>query len=157
MNEQHKLAAQNLACSEAKHNSASEKCLILIAHVIFLITLPFSICLSIKIVKEYEKGVVFRLGRVHKSVGPGVVILLPCIDRIRVLDTRTKSKCVNQEVLTKDCLPMKMESVVFYKVTNPVSALCDVSNYEGQIVSHAAADMQRKIGESNHRLVNQMQ
>lgn len=95
------------------------------------ITLPFSLCVVIKQVQEYERAVIFRLGRVRSggAVGPGIFFIIPCIDNIIVVDLRTVSFDVPpQEILTKDSVTVAVDAVVYYKIQNPMAAVINVEN-----------------------------
>merc|ERR1712242_95776 len=79
-------------------------------------------------VQEYERAVIFRLGRVKKggAVGPGLFFILPCMDQIVVTDLRTVSFDVPpQEILTKDSVTIAVDAVIYYKIVNPMSAVCN--------------------------------
>ncbi|XP_041437110.1 stomatin isoform X2 [Xenopus laevis] len=83
-----------------------------------------------RLVREYERAVIFRLGRVRTGAkGPGVFWVLPCADAIRIVDLRTVSFAVPpQEVLTKDSVTIMVDAVVFYRVFNPTIAVVKVDN-----------------------------
>src|SRR6187397_2704655 len=86
----------------------------------------------IRIVKEYERGVVFRLGRVDPSnvKGPGLRLLVPFIDRMYKVDLRTVTMDVPpQEVITKDNVTIKVNAVVYFNVMNPVAAVIKIANH----------------------------
>ena len=94
-------------------------------------TFPFSLCVCIKMVQEYERAIIFRLGRVKKGrpVGPGLFFIVPCMDEIRVTDLRTVSFDVPpQEILTKDSVTVAVDAVVYFKISNPMAAVCNVNN-----------------------------
>ncbi|XP_007070976.3 stomatin-like protein 3 isoform X1 [Chelonia mydas] len=93
-----------------------------------LITFPFSIWMCLKIVKEYERAVVFRLGRIvsKRAKGPGLIIVLPCTDVFTRVDLRTVTSNIPlQEILTKDSITTQVDGVVYYKI---YSAVCSVAN-----------------------------
>jgi regulator of protease activity HflC (stomatin/prohibitin superfamily) len=95
----------------------------------FVLTL---VAKSIRIVNEYERGVVFRLGRVDpKNVkGPGLRLLVPFIDRMYKVDLRTVTMDVPpQEVITKDNVTIKVNAVVYFNVMNPVAAVIKIANH----------------------------
>ena len=94
-------------------------------------TFPFSLCVTVKQVQEYERAVLFRLGKVKKGgpVGPGLFFIIPCMDTIQVVDLRTVSFDVPpQEILTKDSVTVAVDAVVYYKIQNPMFATCNVVN-----------------------------
>jgi regulator of protease activity HflC (stomatin/prohibitin superfamily) len=87
---------------------------------------------SIRIVNEYERGVVFRLGRVSASnlKGPGLRMLLPFIDRMLKIDLRTVTHDVPpQEVITKDNVTIKVNAVIYFNVMNPIDAVVKIANH----------------------------
>jgi regulator of protease activity HflC (stomatin/prohibitin superfamily) len=87
---------------------------------------------SIRIVNEYERGVVFRLGRVDPAnvKGPGLRVLVPFIDRMYKVDLRTVTMDVPpQEVITKDNVTIKVNAVVYFNVMNPVAAVIKIANH----------------------------
>ncbi|OCT93916.1 stomatin isoform X1 [Xenopus laevis] len=98
--------------------------------LLVLVTFPLSIWFCLKLVREYERAVIFRLGRVRTGAkGPGVFWVLPCADAIRIVDLRTVSFAVPpQEVLTKDSVTIMVDAVVFYRVFNPTIAVVKVDN-----------------------------
>ena len=86
---------------------------------------------SLRLPQEYQRAVIFRLGRVKRggAVGPGLFFIIPCIDTISVVDLRTVSFDVPpQEILTKDSVTVAVDAVVYYKINNPMAAVCNVEN-----------------------------
>ncbi|MEM9170633.1 MAG: slipin family protein [Pseudomonadota bacterium] len=85
----------------------------------------------IKILKEYEKGVVFTLGRVgRKAAGPGLIILIPIIQTMRKVDMRTLVHDVpTQDVISQDNVSVKVNAVIYYRVVDAVRAVVQVENY----------------------------
>jgi len=85
---------------------------------------------AIKIIPEYQRGVVFRLGRVMEPKGPGIVVIIPIIDRLIRVDLRVLTLDVPvQEVLTKDNVPIKVNAVVYFRVIDPVKSVVAVENH----------------------------
>ncbi|XP_034614462.1 stomatin-like protein 3 [Trachemys scripta elegans] len=102
--------------------------LVSLSFLFVLITFPFSIWMCLKIVKEYERAVVFRLGRIvsKKAKGPGLIMVLPCTDVFARVDLRTVTSNIPlQEILTKDSVTTQVDGVVYYKIH---SAVCSVAN-----------------------------
>ena len=92
-----------------------------ISIILVLVTLPFSLCYCVKVVQEYERAVIFRLGRLKKggASGPGLFFILPCIDKYSCVDLRTVSYEVPpQEMLSRDSVTVSVDAVCFYKVTS---------------------------------------
>ncbi|KAL1457510.1 hypothetical protein WDU94_007732 [Cyamophila willieti] len=100
--------------------------------ILVVITFPISIFLCFKIVQEYERAVIFRLGRLRSGGprGPGLFFILPCIDDYTNVDLRTVSFDVPpQEVMSKDSVTLHVDAVVYYRVNSPQMAINNVSNY----------------------------
>jgi len=99
---------------------------------IFLTIIVFYIISCIKVVREYERAVIFRLGRVlKKPKGPGIFFILRPIDEMRKLDLRTITLDVPpQDIITKDNVSVKLNAVVYYRVMDPIKAIIDVEDYE---------------------------
>ena len=96
---------------------------IIILVVLFLVT-------ALKVLKEYERGVIFRLGRVIKAKGPGLIILVPIIDRMVKVSLRTVAMDVPpQDVITKDNVSVAVNAVVYFRVMDPVNAVVQVEDY----------------------------
>ncbi len=101
---------------------------IVIIIVIFLLMLLSS---SIKIMAEYQRIVIFRLGRLLGIKGPGLVFIVPIIDKIIKLDLRTRVIDVpKQRVITKDNVTVHVDAVVYYRITDPEKAVVEVQRYE---------------------------
>ncbi len=85
---------------------------------------------SIKIVREYERGVLFRLGRLVGPKGPGLFFIIPLFDRIRVIDLRTVTYDARLiKVITKDNIRCDVDSFVYYRVVDPVKSVIEVEDY----------------------------
>jgi regulator of protease activity HflC (stomatin/prohibitin superfamily) len=99
--------------------------------MIVVIVLVFMFLASaIRILNEYERGVIFRLGRVLDTKGPGLIILIPVVDKMVKVDMRTITMEVPpQDVITRDNVSIKVNAVVFYTVLDATSAIIKVENY----------------------------
>jgi regulator of protease activity HflC (stomatin/prohibitin superfamily) len=85
---------------------------------------------AIKILKEYERGVIFRLGRVIDTKGPGLIILIPVIDKMVKVSLRLVTMDVpEQDVITKDNVTIKVNAVIYFRVMDPTNATIEVENY----------------------------
>ncbi|XP_073674491.1 stomatin (EPB72)-like 3a [Garra rufa] len=105
--------------------------IIFIAIIITIGLLPVTIFMCIKIVKEYERAVIFRLGRIvdKKPKGPGIFFVLPCTDTFRKVDLRTVTFDIPaQEFLTKDSVTVSVDGVVYFRVFDPICSVANVSN-----------------------------
>src|SRR3954453_20787623 len=103
--------------------------LIILAVVVFLLVLfLFS---AIKVIREYERAIVFRLGRLlDEPKGPGLFILIPIVDRMVKVDLRTITLNVPpQEVITKDNVPVRVNAVAYFRIVQPKDAIVQVENF----------------------------
>jgi regulator of protease activity HflC (stomatin/prohibitin superfamily) len=100
---------------------------------IFLMIVVFVIAIltsAIKITQEYERAVVFRLGRIIEAKGPGMIVIIPIIDRIRRVDLRTITLDVPaQEAITADNVTVKVNAVVYFQVLDPTAAVIQIEDY----------------------------
>jgi len=95
-----------------------------------LIFLVFILASAIKILKEYERGVIFRLGRLIETKGPGIIILIPIVDRMVKVSLRTIVMDVPpQDVITKDNVSLKVNAVVYFRVVQAEKAIVEVERY----------------------------
>jgi regulator of protease activity HflC (stomatin/prohibitin superfamily) len=103
--------------------------LIVVAAIVFLVLL-FAVS-AIKVAREYERGVVFRLGRLlDPPKGPGLFILIPVVDRMVRVDLRTITLNIPpQEVITKDNVPAKVNAVAYFRIVEPKAAIVQIENF----------------------------
>jgi regulator of protease activity HflC (stomatin/prohibitin superfamily) len=86
---------------------------------------------TIKMIPQYERGVVFRLGKVRVPKGPGVVVVVPMLERIIRVDMRTITHDVpGQDIITKDNVSVRVSAVVYFRVVDPIKASIEVENYK---------------------------
>jgi len=98
--------------------------------VLALILVVFFLWSAIKILKEYERAVIFRLGRVIKTKGPGLIILIPVIDKMVKVSLRLVTMDVpEQDVITKDNVSIKVNAVIYFRVMEPTKATVEVENF----------------------------
>ena len=84
----------------------------------------------IRILREYERGVIFRLGKLLGTKGPGLIFLIPIVDRMVRMALRVVTIDVaRQEVMTRDNVPMTVDAVVYFRVIDPAAAVVRVENY----------------------------
>jgi len=103
-----------------------------IAPIIVIVVIAFVSLMSsvVKIAREYERGVIFRLGRLQRAKGPGVILLIPMVDRMLKIDLRVVTLDVpRQEMMTRDNVPVTVDAVVYFRVVNPEDAVVKVENY----------------------------
>lgn len=104
---------------------------------------------SIKVLKEYERGVIFRLGRYVGTKGPGLFIIIPFIDKMVTLSLRIITFDVSpQEVITKDNVPVKVNAVVYYRVLEPEKAIISVENYHMATLQISQTTLRGIVGQS---------
>jgi regulator of protease activity HflC (stomatin/prohibitin superfamily) len=102
----------------------------LITPVAILVLVIFFLSAAIRILNEYERGVIFRLGRVITAKGPGLIILIPVIDKIVKVSLRLIVMDVDpQDVITRDNVSVKVNAVIYFRVIDPTKAVIEVENY----------------------------
>jgi regulator of protease activity HflC (stomatin/prohibitin superfamily) len=95
-----------------------------------VILVAFFLSAAIRILNEYERGVIFRLGRVIKAKGPGLIILIPIIDKMVKVSMRLVAMDVDpQDVITKDNVSVKVNAVIYFRVIDPIKAIVEVEQY----------------------------
>lgn len=104
---------------------------------------------AIRILKEYERGVVFRLGRFIKVKGPGLIILIPFIDKMEKVSLRTVAMDVPpQDIITKDNVTTKVNAVVYFRVMDPQRAVIEVEDFLYATSQLAQTTLRSILGES---------
>jgi len=114
--------------------------------------MPFSLFLCIKMVHEFQRAVIFRLGRILPggAKGPGLFFIIPCIDNIIIVDIRTSTFDVPpQEILSKDSVTVEVDAVIYYRVQNPVDAVIHVKNFDNATKLLAATSLRNVLGTKN--------
>ncbi|GMR34164.1 hypothetical protein PMAYCL1PPCAC_04359, partial [Pristionchus mayeri] len=107
---------------------ADRLCLFL-AWCLLLLTLPLSLFFCVRIVTEYKRVVIFRLGRLLGSKGPGIVLTLPMVDERKFVDLRVRVLDVPlQEMLTCDSLVIAVNAVVYYRLSDPIASLNSIKD-----------------------------
>jgi regulator of protease activity HflC (stomatin/prohibitin superfamily) len=102
---------------------------------------------SIRVLREYERGVVFRLGRLMEKRGPGLVLLVPTIDRMVRVSLRTVTLTVPpQEVITRDNIPVRVTAVTYYRVVDPNDAVTQVENFHSATLQIAQTTLRSVLG-----------
>lgn len=119
--------------------------------LVFIITCPISIFICFKVVAEYERAIIFRLGRLSGGArGPGMFFILPCIDEYRKVDLRTVTFSVpQQEMLTKDSVTVTVDAVVYYRISDPLYAIVRVEDYSTSTRLLAATTLRNIVGTRN--------
>ena len=99
-------------------------------YVVAIILIIFFLSAAIKILREYERGVIFRLGRIIHTKGPGLILLIPVIDKMVKVSLRLVAMDVPpQDVITKDNVSVKVNAVIYFRVMDPNNAIIVVENY----------------------------
>jgi regulator of protease activity HflC (stomatin/prohibitin superfamily) len=114
--------------------------------VVFLIIIASA---SIKILREYERGVIFRLGRLIGAKGPGVIFIIPGVDKLLRISLRTVAlEIPPQDVITRDNVSLKVNAVVYFRVLDPNKAVVEVENYLYATSQLAQTTLRSVIGQS---------
>ncbi|XP_018610674.1 stomatin (EPB72)-like 3b isoform X1 [Scleropages formosus] len=126
--------------------------LVILSGLLMLLTFPISIFMCVKIVQEYERAVIFRLGRItdKKAKGPGIFFVLPCTDSFVKVDMRTVSFDIPpQEILTKDSVTVSVDGVVYFRVSSPISSVANVSDADCSTRLLAQTTLRNVLGTKN--------
>jgi len=116
--------------------------------VLGIIVAMMLITSTVKVVPEYERGVVFRLGRLVGPRGPGLFFLIPGIERMIKVSLRTVTFDVTpQEVMTRDNVPIKVNAVVWFRVMDPSKAIVEVENYRLSTMQIAQTTLRGVLGQ----------
>jgi len=120
---------------------------ILIAIAVFIVLFVL-LPSAVRIAREYERGVVFRLGRLLRAKGPGVILLIPIIDRMVRMDLRVVTLDIpRQDMMTRDNVPVSVDAVVYFRIVNPEDAVVKVEQYEKAIFLLAQTTLRSVIGQ----------
>lgn len=104
--------------------------------------------MSLRIAQEYQRAIVFRLGRFQSIKGPGLYWLIPVIDRQQKVDIRTKTVDLEQqETITKDSVTIKVNAVLWFKITNPEDAIIKVADYNKAVYQFSVTALRNIIGQ----------
>ncbi|HOC91015.1 MAG TPA: slipin family protein [bacterium] len=118
-----------------------------------IVIVALALFASVKILPEYERAVIFRLGRLSKALiggnGPGLIIIIPGVDRAVRVDMRVITMDVpTQEVITKDNVPVKVNAVIYFRVVDPQNAIVDVENFIAATSQISQTTLRSVLGES---------
>jgi regulator of protease activity HflC (stomatin/prohibitin superfamily) len=118
--------------------------------VIVVVLLIIILSAAIKVFPEYQRGVIFRLGRLGPPKGPGIFLIIPIVDRVVRIDLRTITFDVPaQEVITKDNVPAKVNAVAYFRVVDPSKAVVEVQNYIIATSQIAQTTLRSVLGQSD--------
>jgi regulator of protease activity HflC (stomatin/prohibitin superfamily) len=105
---------------------------------------------AIKILNEYERGVIFRLGRVIQAKGPGLIILIPVIDKMVKVSLRLVAVDIDpQDIITRDNVSVKVNAVVYFRVIDPTKAIIEVENYSYAMSQLAQTTLRSVCGQAD--------
>ena len=132
----------------------NDKCstiLVVISWPLIILFFPFSLLSTFRIIQEFERAVIFRLGRLKScSRGPGIIFFLACIETATKVDMRTVSfDAAPQEVLTKDSVTVSVDAVVYYRVFNPAVSISNVENAQESTRLLAQTSLRNVLGQKS--------
>jgi len=117
--------------------------------IAIIIIIVFFLSTSIRILNEYERGVIFRLGRVINAKGPGLIILIPVIDKMVKVSLRLIVVDVDpQDVITRDNVSVKVNAVIYFRVVDTVKAVVEVENYQYAMTQLAQTTLRSICGQA---------
>jgi regulator of protease activity HflC (stomatin/prohibitin superfamily) len=123
---------------------------VLVAVIIVLAVAAAALGASVRILREYERAVVFRLGRLVGQKGPGVVLLVPLIDRMVRVDLRTVTFDIPpQDLITRDNVPAKVNAVAYFRVVDPVRSVVEVERYRAATSQIAQTTLRSVLGKAD--------
>jgi regulator of protease activity HflC (stomatin/prohibitin superfamily) len=117
--------------------------------IAIIILVIFFLSSAIRILNEYERGVIFRLGRVIKAKGPGLIILIPIVDKMVKVSMRLVAMDVDpQDVITRDNVSVKVNAVIYFRVIGPTKAIIEVENYSYAMAQLAQTTLRSVCGQA---------
>jgi hypothetical protein len=120
---------------------------ILIVVAVLLVLASTALGASVRVLREYERGVVFRLGRLMEQKGPGLILLVPSIDRMVRISLRTITLTVPpQEIITRDNVPARVTAVAYYRVIDPSRAVTEVESFPNATLQIAQTTLRSVLG-----------
>jgi len=115
--------------------------------VLIVLLLLFFIS-GLRVLQQYQRGLVFRLGRYHSTRSPGLTWIVPGVERMQIIDVRVVTQDIEpQETMTNDNVPIKVRAVVWYKVINPERAIIEVANFEDAVRQTALTSLRSVMGQ----------
>ena len=116
--------------------------------LILLILVIFILASAIRVLNEYERAVIFRLGKLIGYKGPGLILLIPVIDRMVKMSTRLETKDVPpQDIITKDNVSVEVNAVIYFRVIDPAKAVVEVENYLYATLQFAQTTLRSVLGQ----------
>jgi len=115
--------------------------------IVVIIFLACFLLAGIKVILEYERLIIFRLGKYKRTIGPGVVYILPILEKSRKVDLRIVTADIpRQEVITRDNIPVLANTVVYFKVEKPSDAIIKIENYAYAVRQYTQAALRDVVG-----------
>jgi len=119
------------------------------ASIVITALVIFFLASAIRVLNEYERGVVFRLGRVIKAKGPGLIILIPAIDKMVKVGMRLVALDVDpQDVISKDNVSVQVNAVIYFRVVEPIKAIVEVEDYHYAMAQLAQTTLRSVCGQA---------
>jgi regulator of protease activity HflC (stomatin/prohibitin superfamily) len=112
------------------------------------VLLDIVISSGVRLAAQWERGVVLRLGRYQDTKGPGLFLIVPMIDQVRMIDTRVLVVNIpRQTAITRDNVPVTIDAALFYRVANPADAIIQVQDYRYSVAQYAQTSLRDVIGQ----------
>jgi regulator of protease activity HflC (stomatin/prohibitin superfamily) len=116
--------------------------------VVFAVILVIALIKSVRIANQYERAVVFRLGKYSRTAGPGIYLLVPFLEWQNKVDLRTMTAAVaQQEAITRDNVPVKVNAVLWYRIVNPERAIIEVKGVENAVIQVSVTTLRTVLGQ----------
>ena len=113
-----------------------------------IVVIAFLFISGLRVLQQYQRGLVFRLGKYQTTKGPGLTWIIPFVDRMQMIDMRVVTQDIEpQETMTNDNVPVKVRAVVWYKVINPERAIIEVANFEDAVRQTALTSLRSVMGQ----------
>ena len=120
---------------------------VIVVLAVLLVLALTTLASSVRVLREYERGVVFRLGRLMELRGPGLVLLIPSLDRLVRVSLRTITLAVPpQEIITRDNVPARVTAVAYYRVIDPNKAVTEVESFSAATLQIAQTTLRSILG-----------
>ena len=118
--------------------------------IIFVVLVTVVIAYGIRIINQYERGVVFRLGRVQSSIkGPGLRLIIPIVDQMRKVSMRTVTLPIEtQKIITRDNVSIDVAAVAYYQIVDPVKAIVEIENVVAATYQIAQTTVRNVVGQT---------
>ena len=121
----------------------------MITTIAIVVLVIFFLSAALRILNEYERGVIFRLGRVINAKGPGLIILIPLVDKMVKVSMRLVAMDVDpQDVITRDNVSVKVNAVIYFRVIDPIKAIVEVENYSYAMAQLAQTTLRSVCGQA---------